>query len=68
MGSHPQATGWNLRRRIIDGQQVGPLYSMADLMLKNRSSRIRYEMDQLHDRVMKIKDVILPEPFRSRPW
>jgi hypothetical protein len=29
---------------------------------------IRYEMDRVHDQVMKLKDVVPPEPQGSRPW
>jgi hypothetical protein len=52
----------------IDGKRRGPFYTIGELELKNRAARIRYEMDKLHDRVMKLKDVIPPEPPESRPW
>jgi hypothetical protein len=52
----------------IGGRRVGPFYSMAEIMLKNCGARVRYEMDTLHDRVMKIKDVIPPEPASQRLW
>jgi hypothetical protein len=46
----------------IDGRRVGPFYSFDELSLKNRASRIQYEMDKLHDRVVKLRDVVPPEP------
>lgn len=52
----------------IDGRKVGPFYSMAESMLKSRASFVRYQMDQLRDRVMKIKDVTPPEPPGPKPW
>jgi hypothetical protein len=52
----------------IDGRRLGPFYTFGELALKNRTTRIRYEMDKLHDRVMKLKDVVPPEPQGSRPW
>jgi hypothetical protein len=50
----------------IDGRKVGPFYSMAEHVLKSTGVYLRYEMDELRDRVMKIRDVIPPEP--PRPW
>jgi hypothetical protein len=52
----------------IDGRRLGPFYTCGELALKNRSTRIRYEMNKLHDRVRKVKDVVPPEPQESRPW
>jgi hypothetical protein len=52
----------------IDGRKVGPFHSMAEHMLKSRASFVRYEMDKLYDRVMKIKDVVPPEPVSRKPW
>lgn len=46
----------------IDGRRLGPFYLFDDLSLKGRASRIRYEMDKLHDRVAKLRGVIPPEP------
>ena len=46
----------------IGGRTVGPCYSMREISLKNRAQWIRYEMEKLHDRVMKIRDRIPPEP------
>jgi hypothetical protein len=42
----------------IGGRRLGPFYTFGEISLKNRASWIRYEMDKLHDRVMKVKDVI----------
>jgi len=51
----------------INGRKVGPFYSFAELSLKNRASWIKYEMDKLHDRVMKVKSVAPPESWQ-KPW
>jgi hypothetical protein len=42
---------------------------MGEITLKNRANYLRYEMTELHDRVMKSRDVVPPEP-RSwwKPW
>ena len=52
----------------IGGRTLGPFYTFGELSLKNRASWIRYEMDKLHDRVMKLKDIVPPEPPARRPW
>jgi hypothetical protein len=52
----------------IGGRRLGPFYTFGELSLKHRAARIRYEMDKLHDRVMKVKDVVPPEPQVARPW
>jgi hypothetical protein len=52
----------------IDGRRFGPLYTFGELALKDRAARIRYEMDKLHDRVMKLQAVVPPEPQQGRPW
>lgn len=51
----------------VGGRRLGPFYSMAEAMLANRASRIRYEMDQLRDRVARVREVVPPEPT-ARPW
>jgi hypothetical protein len=54
----------------IGGRRLGPFYTLGELWLKDRTSWISYEMDKLHDRVMKVKDIVPPEPPespRSRP-
>jgi hypothetical protein len=52
----------------IGGRRLGPFYTFGEISLKNRASWIRYEMDQVHDRVMKVRDVVPPEPGGARPW
>ena len=52
----------------IGGRRLGPFFTIGELSLRNRSSRIRYEMEQLHDRVMKVKGIVPPEPPGPRPW
>lgn len=51
----------------VNGRRVGPFYSMRELLLKSRAAWVRYEMTKLHDRVMKVRDVVPPEPGK-RPW
>ncbi|MHC5538207.1 hypothetical protein ACYOEI_08260 [Singulisphaera rosea] len=50
----------------LEGKRFGPFYTLDELSLKDRAERIRYEMDALHDRVMKVKHVIPPEPPTTR--
>lgn len=45
----------------VGGRKVGPFYSFGELSLKNRSARISYEMQHLHDRVMPLRKVTPPE-------
>ena len=52
----------------INGRTLGPFYTFGELSLKNRASRIVYEMQELHGRVMKVKNVISPDPPEPRPW
>ena len=52
----------------IGGRKLGPFFTFGEIALKNKSSRIRYEMDKLHDRVMKLRDVVPPEPPGPKPW
>jgi hypothetical protein len=44
-----------------DGRMVGPFYSMNEIVLKNRASFIKHAMNDLHDRVMKVKHIVPPE-------
>ena len=46
----------------VGGRTGGPFYTFDEISLRNRGSWIRYEMDKLHDRVMKVRDVVPPEP------
>ena len=41
---------------------------MGEHALRNRGASIRYEVDNLHDRVMKLRDIVPPEPPGPRPW
>ena len=52
----------------IGGRRLGPFYTFGEISLKNRASWIRDEMDALHDRVIKVRDVVPPEPPVARPW
>lgn len=46
----------------IDGRRIGPFYSLGEISLTNRASWIRYQMEELHNRVMKLKNVIPTKP------
>jgi hypothetical protein len=53
----------------IGDREYGPCISLGEMMLRDRAQRVRYEMEQLHDRVMKVRDVAPPEPCPARrPW
>lgn len=53
----------------IGDREYGPCISMGEMMLRDRAQRVRYEMEQMHDRVMKVRDIVPPEPNASlRPW
>jgi hypothetical protein len=52
----------------IGGRRLGPFYTFGEIALKNKGSRIRYEMEKLHDRVMKLRDVVPPERSGPRTW
>jgi hypothetical protein len=64
---HENETGSYLE---INGRRLGPFFTFGELSLKNSASRIRYEMDKLHDRVMKLREVIpsevAPPPHMQR--
>lgn len=62
---HENETGTYLE---IGGRRLGPFYTFGEISLKNRAAHIRYEMNKLHDRVMKVKDIDPPEPPESRAW
>jgi hypothetical protein len=51
----------------VEGRVVGPVVSMGEIMLRDRPAWIRYEMEQLHDRVMRLRDRVPPEPDMRRP-
>ncbi len=51
----------------IGGRRLGPFYTLGELSLKNRDVWLRYEMDALHDRVMKVRNVIPPGAARGMP-
>ena len=52
----------------IGGRKLGPFYTFGEISLKNRAGWVRHEMDELHDRVMKVRDVVPPWPHAPRPW
>lgn len=62
---HESETGSYLE---IGGRTLGPFYTFGEMALKDRASRMRYEMDKLHDRVAKLREVVPPEPPGPKPW
>jgi hypothetical protein len=40
----------------IGGEKLGPFYSMAEHSLRWRQQSVRFEMEQLHDRVLPLRD------------
>jgi hypothetical protein len=52
----------------IGGRRLGPFYTFGEISLRNRATRIRYEMERLHDRVMRVRQVEPPESLAARPW
>jgi hypothetical protein len=46
----------------IGDRKFGPFVSMGEMMLRNRAQHIRYEMEKLHDRVMRLRDRVSTEP------
>jgi len=53
----------------IEDREFGPCYSFQELSLRHRSEHVRWEMQRLHDRVMRIRDRVPPEPVTPpRPW
>jgi hypothetical protein len=56
---HENETGRYLE---IGERRLGPCNTFGEHWLKSRDSRIRDEMDKLHDRVMKVKNIVPPEP------
>jgi hypothetical protein len=62
---HENETGSYLE---IGGRKLGPFYTFGEISLKDRASRIRYEMEKLHDRVMKVRDGVPPAAVGGRPW
>jgi hypothetical protein len=62
---HEAETGSHLK---IDRRRVGPVYSVAEHMLKRRGAFSRYEMDELHDREARLRDRDLHGPPGPKPW
>ena len=62
---HEKETGSYLE---VNGRKVGPFYSFSEQALQGRGDRLRYEMDNLHDRVMRVRHVVPPEPPAAKPW
>lgn len=52
----------------IDGRRVGPFHTFAELMLRERAGRIRYEMQKLHDRVRLLRGVVPPDLPATAWW
>jgi hypothetical protein len=61
---HEAAAGSYLE---VAGRTVGPFYPMSEILLRNRAQWVRYQMEQLHDRVMKVRGRTPSEPAAPRP-
>jgi hypothetical protein len=55
---HEPETGSYLQ---VGDNKVGPFFSMAEISLRTRQQFVRYEMEQLHERVMLVRERIPPE-------
>jgi hypothetical protein len=64
----PQAVrAWE--QRFPHEPETGPFITMREMMLRGQPERIRYEMEKLHDRVMRIRERIPPEaPTAPKRW
>jgi hypothetical protein len=53
----------------IGDREYGPFVSMGEVSLANRAQWLRYEMEKLHERVMRVRDRVPPEPHaRPKRW
>jgi hypothetical protein len=52
----------------IDGHRFGPHLTSSEFSRAAGDSRIRIKMDILRERVMRLKDVVPPEPPERQPW
>lgn len=58
----------------IDGRRIGPSVTVGEHMLLSMPAWLRQEMQELHERVLRVRHVVPPEPLtvtdctRRRPW
>jgi hypothetical protein len=64
--THRAVQEWE--RRNPHEREPGPWITADEMMLRNRPAFVRYEMEKLHDRVMKVRDTKLTNPSAPRPW
>jgi hypothetical protein len=64
--SHRAVQEWE--RRNPHEQEPGPWITGSEMMLRNRPAFVRYEMQELHDRVMKVRDKEPTDPSAAKPW
>ena len=50
----------------VDGTPRGPFHTFEVLIARDADDSLRWEMEQLRDRVLAVRQVVPPEP--SRPW
>jgi hypothetical protein len=49
--------------------ETGPFITMAEMMLRNCASYVQSQMENLHDRVMKVRGLVPPDsPAKGKPW
>ncbi|RLS57113.1 MAG: hypothetical protein DWH91_05080 [Planctomycetota bacterium] len=66
---HHAVTNWE--QNNPHQSETGPYITMTEMSLRNRDSRIQHEMEQLHDRVIRLRSVIPPDspkPPSARRW
>jgi len=44
------------------GKRLGSFYTFSEISLEDCASSIRDDMDKFHERVIKLRNVVLPEP------
>ncbi len=45
----------------VGGQMLGPFFTFGEHALRDRMSRIRWEMNKFHDRIQKLRGIIPPD-------
>jgi hypothetical protein len=67
---HDAVTKWE--KNNPHKPESGSFITMTEMSLRNRDSRIQHEMEQLHDRVIRLRSIIPPEspnkPNARRWW
>jgi hypothetical protein len=58
--AHRAVRTWE--QRNPRGPESGPWITMSEMIIRDRPVFLRYEMEKLHDRVMRVRDRAPPEP------